>query len=154
MRVALPVCRGRISPLFDTARSVWLVDVEVGRVTPVRTLPLPATAPEAQVRALQEAEADAVVCGAMSEVALHRLIAAHIRVWPGVAGDVDSIVAALALPGGLDKSFCMPGLGAAGPLGCHLSRRWGWYSATSGRRRRECRGVRNLMTTTERRQED
>jgi len=53
--------------------------------------------------------AELLVCGALSRLSLWRLCQRGIRVWHGVAGDVDEILRTLVRTGTLSSAFLMPG---------------------------------------------
>ncbi|NLX55501.1 MAG: hypothetical protein GXY58_10340 [Planctomycetaceae bacterium] len=124
MKVAVPECRGRVSPVFDVAERIVLVDLARPESDVRVTEELGRMGPHARVRRLAELQVDVLVCGAISW-SLEALIAAGgIRVVRLVCGDVDEIVRAFR-DGTLDDDrFAMPG--------CCGKRRPG--------RQRRCRG--------------
>jgi len=109
--VALATWNGRISPVFDVARHVLLLDVEDGRVMTRREEVLPGTGFQPQVRRLVELAPETLICGAISKTLAVLLEREKIRVFPFVAGTVEEVLAAW-LAGTLpDPTLCMPGCG-------------------------------------------
>jgi predicted Fe-Mo cluster-binding NifX family protein len=109
MRVALTTWNGRVSPVFDVARQLLILDVEENRVTARREEPLPGTDPEAQADRVAALGADVLICGAVSRPMAAWLAAKKVRVMPFTAGAVDEVIAAWLsgkLPG---HAWCMPG---------------------------------------------
>jgi predicted Fe-Mo cluster-binding NifX family protein len=131
MKVALPTHRGRISPLYDTAGQVVVVDVGEGTGMKSAELSLPGDGSLAQVEALVAARVERLVCGAISGNLMGWLLQRNLKVWPGVAGEIDEVVACLAAEGVLDATFKMPGCRGRGKgPGAGRSRwQWGWHAA-------------------------
>ncbi len=109
MRLALATWNGRISPVFDVARQVLVLDVEDGRVTGRHEETLPGTEPQAQVVRLTVLAPQTLICGALSQSMAALLAATNIRVVPFTAGTVEEVLAAW-LAGSLpDPALSMPG---------------------------------------------
>jgi len=109
MKVALATWNGRISPVFDVARQVLMLDVEEGRVVARHEETLPGTEPQAQAGRLAEIAPHTLICGAISQMLAGLLAAKNIRVISFTAGAVEEVVAAWlagALP---NPAFAMPG---------------------------------------------
>jgi predicted Fe-Mo cluster-binding NifX family protein len=118
MRLALATWNGRISPVFDVARQVLMLDVEDGRVIARREETLPGTEPQAQAIRLTAFGAEALICGAISRPMASVLSVAGIHTIPFTAGPVDEVLAAW-LAGSLpNPALSMPG--CCGRMrGCH-----------------------------------
>jgi len=111
MKVAIPCWQGRVSPVFDVAGSLLLVDVDQGHEQHRETARLDAIAPEARARQLADLGAGVLVCGAISWPLELAVAAAGVKVIPQVCGDVDKVLAAF-LTGQLGRNvFQMPGCG-------------------------------------------
>lgn len=109
MKVALATWNGRVSPVFDVARHVVLLDIEEGRVVGRREEALPGTEPQAQADRLAALGPQTLICGAISKAMAGLLEAVNIRVVPFTAGDVETVLAAW-LAGNLpDPVLSMPG---------------------------------------------
>jgi len=113
MKIALPVWEGRVSPVFDTARRLLLVDcddaVEVARSEEPLTERL---APRRAAR-LMDLGANVLICGAISRPLASMLASYGIQVVPFVSGDAEEVLSTY-LSGGLRDPniaprFLMPG---------------------------------------------
>ena len=107
MKVALATWNGRISPVFDVARQVLMLDVEDGRVLARHEETLPGTEPQAQAGRLAALGPQTLICGAISRPMATLLAASKIRVIPFTAGDVEGVLGAWLL--GTLPSPSMPG---------------------------------------------
>ena len=117
MKVALATWNGRISPVFDVARQVLMLDVEDGHVAARHEEPLPGTEPQAQAGRLAALAPKTLICGAISQPMAALLAAINIRVIPFTAGAVEEVLAAW-LAGNLpDPALSMPG--CCGRRRCH-----------------------------------
>jgi len=139
MHLAVPIHRGRISPLFDTAKLVLLLSLEDGREISREEIHLDGNHGLDRIESIVQAGADSLVCGAISDFALLGLLRRGLLVWPAVAGDVEDVIQALASSGELDGSFEMPGSrrmhgarGAGGPVR-HEKGAWGWHALADGK---------------------
>ena len=109
MKVALATWNGRVSPVFDVAKQVVVLDIKEGRVVARREEELPGTEPQAQADRLAVLAPQILICGAISKAMASLLAAAKIRVIPFTAGDVEKVLAAW-LAGNLpDPDLSMPG---------------------------------------------
>ncbi len=109
MKLALANWNGRISPVFDVARQVVLLEIERGLVTARREEPLPGTDPQAQAQKLAELGAQTLICGAISQPMAAILAARGIKIVPFTAGAVDEVLTAW-LSGNLpNPALSMPG---------------------------------------------
>ena len=109
MKVALATWNGRISPVFDVARQVLMLDVEDNRVVARHEETLPGTEPQAQAGRLAALAPHTLICGAISQPMAGLLAARNIQVIPFTAGAVEEVVAAWlagALP---NPAWAMPG---------------------------------------------
>ncbi len=109
MKVAVPEWQGRVSPVFDVAEQLLVVELDCqlggGRVMES----LGRMASHDRVRRLAELGVDVLVCGAISWPLEALLTAGGIHVVPLVCGDVDEVVQAYR-EGALDEErFAMPG---------------------------------------------
>ncbi len=108
MKIALSVWKNRISPVFDVARQILVLDIEEGRVKATATEALPVT-PNSKIMALGALEIEALVCGAISQSLALQAASSDIRVYPFVAGDVDEVVEACLSDALRNPAFAMPG---------------------------------------------
>jgi predicted Fe-Mo cluster-binding NifX family protein len=122
MRLALPDWQGRISPVFDVAREVVLVDLDSGNR---QRASLGSLAPHDRAARLVEWGVDVLVCGAISWPLESLLIASGMQVISLVCGDVDDVVRAFR-EGALEREqFAMPGCCRVQQRNRHRRRRRG-----------------------------
>jgi predicted Fe-Mo cluster-binding NifX family protein len=111
VRLAIPQHQGRISPVFDAAGSVLLVDVENGREMSRQERSLGRTDLLARAREFLDLEAQVLICGAISAPLEAVLVSSGVRVIGFLCGPLDEVLAAF-LRGGLpSQEFWMPGCG-------------------------------------------
>ena len=109
MKVAVPDWQGRVSPVFDVAAQVLLIDLDDEEDGSRRTESLGSAAPHDRARRLTELGVDVVVCGAISWPLKALLATSGIRVIPLVCGDVEEVVGAFRDGTLADERFAMPG---------------------------------------------
>jgi predicted Fe-Mo cluster-binding NifX family protein len=109
MKLAMAKWNGRISPVFDVARQLLMLDIEEGRVTARRDEALPGTDVCAQANSLMALAPDVLICGALSQPMAELLAVSGIKVLPFTAGDVEEVITAW-LAGALPSpALAMPG---------------------------------------------
>lgn len=109
MRLAIPHHQGRISPVFDAAGSVLLIDLENGRETRRDLRSLSQNELLDRAEELLKLAPDVLICGAISAPLETLLLSSGIRVIGFLCGQVDEVVAAF-LSGNIAKpEFSMPG---------------------------------------------
>lgn len=110
MKVAIAYWHGRVSPVFDVAQNVLLVDVENGRETArvKKTLQRNNSSFE-RTQLILQFGVKLVICGAISEQFLVLLQSAGVGVLSNVCGSTEDVLQAF-LNGTLRSSdFFMPG---------------------------------------------
>ena len=111
VRLAIPQHQGRISPVFDVAANVLLIDVENGREVRREERSLSRTDPAARASEFLKLDANVLICGAISAPLEAALVSSGVRVFGFVCGPVEDVLAAF-LDGRLARqAFCMPGCG-------------------------------------------
>lgn len=109
MRLAIPHWQDRVSPVFDVASSLLLVEFEDGREMRREETRLVRTDPAGRARELADLNVDVLVCGAISAPLEAGWSSSGVRVISFVCGDVKEIVPAF-LRGELPAArFLMPG---------------------------------------------
>jgi predicted Fe-Mo cluster-binding NifX family protein len=112
VRVAIPIWNERVSPVFDAATRLVLVDFENGTEQARREEAIQESLPPRRARRLVELGVDVLICGAISRPLASMLAASGVTVIPWTAGPVNDVVAAY-LKGKLpDPRWLMPGCGA------------------------------------------
>lgn len=109
MKVAVPEYVGRVSPVFDTSQTLWVIDREdEGQTCFVVPGWSRAERPHRPSR-LRELGVDVLLCGGISCWMVNRITSYGIKVVPWIAGGIDDVLQAF-FEGRLgDKQFAMPG---------------------------------------------
>jgi predicted Fe-Mo cluster-binding NifX family protein len=111
MRLGIPLWRDEVSPVFDVAAKLLIIDVEDAREVARRVIPL--GTPDAPERAdrLAAMGIDVLVCGVITRTLEAIVTAAGVRVVSFVCGPVEQ-VARLIMSGARLPSECLlPGHG-------------------------------------------
>ena len=110
MRVAMAVWNDRISPVFDTASRLVLVDVEGGVERDRRLVEMGGDSfPTQRVRRLTELEVNVLICGAISRPLAEMVSASGVIVIPWVSGPVEGVFRAYLTKRLSDTRWRMPG---------------------------------------------
>jgi predicted Fe-Mo cluster-binding NifX family protein len=92
MKVAIAHWQGRISPVFDVADRLFLLDVEDGREIRRESLRLTSRNPFNRVKELSELGVDVLLCGAVSLTLEEALIGSGIRVIGFLGGELENLI--------------------------------------------------------------
>ena len=109
MRVAIPVSDGRISPVFDAARRLVLVDVEDGREVRRTEQGLEEPEPARRARRVAELGVDVLICGAISRPLEAMLLSAGVEVVPQTCGQAEDVLRTFLSGELTEEAFLMPG---------------------------------------------
>ena len=109
MKVAISHWQGRISPVFDVASEVFLVDIEDGQANGGQIVQLGQCNPFARVREIAALGAQSVICGAISLDLNTMLTDAGIHVFGFCCGSVEDVLEALQTGTFGQEHFRMPG---------------------------------------------
>ena len=109
MKIAMPIWNERISPVFDVAEKVLILDVQNRTVRSRSERTLAQCDPFEKIGQLRADGVEVLVCGAISRPVTVYAEAQGIRTIPFMAGDIEDVIKAylegrLASPG-----FFMPG---------------------------------------------
>lgn len=109
MRIAIPQWQSRVSPVFDVAASLLLVEIdgtgEVGR----QEVPLTAVDPTKRAQQVAQLPADVLICGAISWPLELALNSAGVQVISQICGQVDEVMRSFLLGDLENDAFRMPG---------------------------------------------
>ncbi len=109
MKLAVPVWQGRISPVFDVAGQLLLVELVDGREVVREERPLGDAAADQRAAKLAEYGVETLICAGISQPLEGMLADRGLRVIARVCGDVEDVLAAF-LAGRLgEERFAMPG---------------------------------------------
>lgn len=109
MRIAIPQWQGRVSPVFDVAVNLVLIDIENGREIHREEKRFLETEPSARVAEFLSIKADILLCGAISAPLQTRLTASDVQVTGFICGMVDEVLAAYLTGQLATPAFAMPG---------------------------------------------
>jgi len=109
MKVAIPHWQGRVSPVFDVARTVLLVDIEDSAELTRQDVAFDVEDLHARAARLAGIGANVLICGAISWPLEMAVLGAGIEVIPQTCGEVEHVLAAF-IDGRLNQgAFLMPG---------------------------------------------
>jgi len=109
MRIAVTIWNNRISPVFDVAQNLLMVDLDDGKETVRRNLSLAGMPPPLKIEVLKKSNVEMVLCGAISESFLRLLTTSGIRVEPWISGNIEEIIQAVIQNKLSNPCYCMPG---------------------------------------------
>jgi predicted Fe-Mo cluster-binding NifX family protein len=108
-RIAIPVFRSRISPVFDSCSRVLLVDLEHNREIKRTEITFEDLSVRERLRMLSRWGVTNVICAGISQSFHDQLTAAKISPITGIVGDVSEVLSAFRCDGLNDPHFFMPG---------------------------------------------
>ena len=111
MKAAFTFWNGRISPVFDVAGQVLLVESRQGTVFQKTVSSLPTASAMEKLAFLSGERIDILVCGAISRPVLYAAEACGIKVYPFCSGEVDELIRAWLEERLEQGHYAMPGCG-------------------------------------------
>ncbi len=111
MRVGIAVWRGHVSPVFDVAATLLVLDVEAGREVARHVVPLGTPNDALRAQGLVSLGINVLVCGAISRPLERRVAAAGVRVVSLASGPVERVAEAVVAGRCLPADCLMPGQG-------------------------------------------
>jgi len=122
MKIAIPTWNGRVSPVFDTASRLVVVDItEESETARFETDISEHFLPSKSMR-LTGLGIDTLICGAISRPLSSMITTAGIKLIPWISGQVEEVVQAFLTNTLFDPRFIMPGCASpwgTGPGGRH-----------------------------------
>lgn len=109
--IAVTVWGQRVSPVFDSARTLLIVEIDGGTMGNVSSLAFDSDRPLELLQMLRAQQVTVVICGAVSEEPAAMLEAAGVEVIPFIAGDVGQVLERYCQGQPLGPEFRMPGCG-------------------------------------------
>jgi len=111
MKIAIPLWRGRVSPVFDEANRIIVVDISRGREKCRKEESILTHNPFERAQVLPKLDVNLLICGMISQKQQTALISVGIRIIPHICGPIESVIAAF-LNGCLENgALLMPGCG-------------------------------------------
>jgi len=109
MKVALTVWENRISPLFDCARTLLVVDIVDHAESSRHSEVFHHESPFSRAAKLSDLGIEVLICGAVSNLFAEIIEGHNIRIIPFIAGAVDEVLNAYLSGRLYDSKFRMPG---------------------------------------------
>jgi len=120
MRLAIPHWQGRVSPVFDVAGSLLLIDLNHGLETARRGIDLVEEPSSGRARSMVNLGIDTLICGAISRPLERAIASAGIEVISQTCGDIEQVLSAYVQGRLCQEKFFMPGC-----QGWKMRHRWG-----------------------------
>ncbi len=111
MRIALTVWEDRISPVFDAATTLLIVDLVEEGLTDRHLATLPRRGSAQQAGILKQLGVSILICGAISEGHANNIAFSGIELIPFISGKTENILEAFASGEPIIPAFSMPGCG-------------------------------------------
>jgi len=112
MRVGMPVFNSRISPVFDWAKKLLIVDVDSnGKKVSERIVDIPGHDLYSRVDLLVDNKVEILICAGICMALMQMIMARGVSVIPGIVGEVDEVIEALVKGNIEEPRFMMPGFG-------------------------------------------
>jgi predicted Fe-Mo cluster-binding NifX family protein len=109
MRIAVPYWQGRVSPVFDVARNILLIDVQNGLELRRNKKPLVQKDVLARAKRVSQFGVDVLICGAISRLSELTLSSLGVKVIAHICGPVEDVIKAYVSDRLTENSFLMPG---------------------------------------------
>jgi predicted Fe-Mo cluster-binding NifX family protein len=145
--VALTVWENRISPVFDVAHDLMIVNIDNGKVSDKRYVSFDPERISSLLTILEDRNVDCLICGAISEAPARMIVDSGIRLIPFITGDFNLVLGYFAKGESLVPGFLMPGCGCPRRGICGGQRR-----RANQKRREGCANAVTPPDTAERRQ--
>jgi len=111
MRVAIPLWQGRVSPVFDEASRILLVDISGKQEQHRQEESLRTRNPFERAQMLPKLGVDLLICGMISQAQQTALVSAGVRIIPHICGPMEEVIVAF-LDGRIERGdLLMPGCG-------------------------------------------
>ena len=137
MKVALTIWNNRISPVFDVAGQVLLLEADQKEVLQQQVLDLPVDSVADKLTFLSTQKVDLLVCGAISRSLQFAIEESGIKVYPFCSGEVSELIQAWKEERLEQAAFAMPGCGMGRRRGNRGRGNSCRYSETSCRRQNQ-----------------
>lgn len=109
MKVGIAVWNSRVSPVFDTAKRLLVIDLVDGIETGREEIAMTDVYPALRVQRLRSHGVDVLICGAISNPIAALTESAGITLMPWISGNTDEIVDAFKNGELMSPRYIMPG---------------------------------------------
>jgi predicted Fe-Mo cluster-binding NifX family protein len=111
MKVALTAWEDRISPVFDSAKTLLIAEIENAEIVARRYAPINPESIFGLGKMLRDLEIDILICGAISRTPSDIIEAGGITLISFIGGDVEEVLECFAKGERIVPAFLMPGCG-------------------------------------------
>ncbi len=111
MKMALTVWENRISPVFDSAHRLCVVEAKNNRIINKDYESFDPGFPQRLVNRLTNMDVSVLICGAISQMPANIIEASGIKLIPFITGDVEKVIDAYVKKIPIIQTFLMPGCG-------------------------------------------
>lgn len=109
MRLGIPIWRDQVSPVFDVASQLLVVDVEHGHETGRQFVQLGALGEAGRTQRLAALHLDVLVCGAITRPLEEMVAAAGVEVISMVSGPIELVAGFIVAGRHFPRQYLMPG---------------------------------------------
>jgi predicted Fe-Mo cluster-binding NifX family protein len=109
MKIAVPIWKDKVSPVFDTALSLLIIDYENQQEASRLVYHIGEEDLFWKCRRIKDLSPEVVICGAVSHLFLNMLKAAELDVIEHISGRVEDVLDAYLKGDILNSRFLMPG---------------------------------------------
>ena len=109
MRIAIPVWEDKVSPVFDTALRLLVVEVEGRKESSRFIYTMEEHDPTRKCFRIRKLDVDILICGAVSHPILHMLLASGLDVIQQISGRAEEVLHAYLQGNIFQSRFLMPG---------------------------------------------
>lgn len=109
MKVAITVWNDRISPVFDVARNIMILDVADGVVQKETFESIDSDDAERKAARLKQLNIQTLICGAISRYHARLIFREKIEIIPFISGEIDEVIKAYLSARLPNPKLMMPG---------------------------------------------
>jgi predicted Fe-Mo cluster-binding NifX family protein len=133
MKVGIAQWRGRVSPVFDAATSLLLVEIEAGEAVQRASVPLASSDALERAKQVSALGTELLICGTVSRPFEMALLSAGVKVIPCICGNIEEVLGAF-LDGRLERehAFLLPGCCGRRDWGSQENVRESWRNQSAG----------------------
>lgn len=108
-RIAIPIYKSRVSPVFDSCSRLLLIDLNRNRACDQTEIRLEGLSEIERVTILKKSGVGTIICGGISDGFYKMISSAGISMIVGIAGEVDQVLDAFRCNRLGEPRFYMPG---------------------------------------------
>ena len=109
MKIALPIWDDHISPVFDTAAHILLVEGKSIQFSKKENISVESLSLFQRIDLLKKLDLDIFICGGITHATLENIRSQNIKTIPFICGNVDQILDAVLKGKNIKSLFSMPG---------------------------------------------